>query len=94
MNKELEQEIEEASKAHVDSKGYSYEDDFNLYLRSQGMYEAGAEEFIKRTEARVWQEAVEYLKSQYDKGFHGLVSYHISSEVLRVEGKERGYLND
>lgn len=94
MNNKIEQEIEEASKSHVESKGYSYENDFVLYLRSQGLYEAGAEEFVRRTEQRVWQEAVEYLKSQYDQGFHSLVSYHIASDVLRVEGKERGYLND
>lgn len=31
-----------------------------------------AREDIKEIEQRVWQEAVAYLKSQYDQGFHGL----------------------
>lgn len=86
----LNKEIETLKDLLQISDGFKFITGVELSKFNQG-YQL-AKEDIKETEERVWREAVEYLRSQYEDGFHGLVSYYISSEVLRVEGKERGYV--
>lgn len=42
LSPEIEKRIEEAGERHVESKGYSYDNDFTLYLRACGLFEEGA----------------------------------------------------
>jgi hypothetical protein len=74
LNQDVEKEIE---SAYIDF----YESD----VAETGRYicfHAGAREFIKRTEERVWREAVEYYENSCPGGEFD----------LQKEGKRKGYI--